>query len=188
MNFWGVSQFTHTLPLRPHPTNNVGRTFPEFFFPVCIGRGRENYKKISKRMHCFITACVWTPPPPPLGPPIVSEGRGGRGSVHWPFYEGAQKLQKVINGTMNTEIMNTFPKTFVQDCISTTIIFLSPMFASSYFYSFPSSTTTTTTATTIRKKTCLRNSLLCISLIINMKKRKKENQKCCFPRHDNSSC
>ena len=41
--------------------------------------------------------------------------RGG-GSVHRVFYGGAQKLEKVMNTTMNTEIMNTFPKTFVQDC------------------------------------------------------------------------
>ena len=54
-------------------------------------------------------------------------GGGGGGSVHRLFYEGAQKLEEVMNTIMNTEIMNTFPKTFVQD--------------SSYFYHhyFPSS-------------------------------------------------
>ena len=104
----------------------------------------------------------------PLSPPIFTEGRRGA-SVHRLFYEGDKKL--LMNTIMNTEIMNTFPKTFVQDCISITIIFLPPMFASLYFYSFPSSTTTTTT---IRNKTCLRNFLLCISLIINMKKQKRK--------------
>ena len=41
---------------------------------------------------------------------------GGGGSVHRLFYEGAQKLEEVMNTIMNTEIMNTFPKTLVQDC------------------------------------------------------------------------
>ena len=66
--------------------------------------------------------------------------------------------------------------------ISTTIIFLPPMFASLYFYSFPSSTTTTTfllfppttTITTTRNTTYLSKLLSCISLIINMKKQKRK--------------
>ena len=39
----------------PHPTNNVGRVYPEFFpsFNFVYGWGRENCKKISKMMHCF---------------------------------------------------------------------------------------------------------------------------------------
>ena len=169
LNFWGVFQFTHTLPL-PSSHKQRWTHVSRLFLPqsqLCIGQGRENYKKILKSMHCFMVAFVQTPP---LSCPIVTEGREG-GSVHRLFYEGAQKVQKVINTIMNTEIMNTFPKTFVQDCISITIIFLPPMFASLYFYSFPSSTTTTTT---IRNKTCLRNFLLCISLIINMKKQKRK--------------
>ena len=71
---------------------------------------------------------------------LLRGGGGGGGSVHRLFYEGAQKLEEVMNTIMNTEIMNTFPKTLVQDCscfYNGTIIFLPPMFASLYFYSFP---------------------------------------------------
>ena len=57
----------------------------------------------------------------PLSPPIFTEGRRGA-SVHRLFYEGDKKL--LMNTIMNTEIMNNFPKSFVQDCISITIIFL----------------------------------------------------------------
>ena len=42
------------------------------------------------------------------------------------FYEGAQKSHKIMNNTMNTEIMNTFPKTFVQDCSYISIVFSPP--------------------------------------------------------------
>ena len=161
--------------------------FPEFFsqFQLCIGWRRENYKKISKRMHCFVIACVQTTSSPLrfLLRRGGSRGGGEGGSVHKLFYEGAQKLEKVMNTIMNTEIMNTFPKTFVQIvAISITIIFLPPMFASLYFYSFPNpppplphfhcfpSTTTTIT----RSTTYLRNVLLCISLIIIMKKQRRK--------------
>ena len=47
----------HTGPTPPSPTNNVGRAYPECFFSEfqrCIGWGRENCKRISKRMHCFM--------------------------------------------------------------------------------------------------------------------------------------
>ena len=39
-----------------HPTNNVGRTYQEFFFPsfnFVQGGRRKNCKKISKRIHCL---------------------------------------------------------------------------------------------------------------------------------------
>ena len=38
-----------------HPTNNVGRLYPEFFpsFKFVEGGGRQNCKKFSKRMHHF---------------------------------------------------------------------------------------------------------------------------------------
>ena len=80
---------------------------------------------------------------------------------------------KVMNTIMKTEIMNILSRRLLSRivAISTTIIFLSPMFASLYFYSFPSSTTTSTTK---RNTTYLRNFLLCISLIINMKKQKRK--------------
>ena len=125
----------------------------------------------------------------PLSPPIFTEGRRGA-SVHRLFYEGDKKL--LMNTIMNTEIMNTFPKTFVQDCISITIIFLPPMFASLYFYSFPSSTTTTTFPLFSlhhqhhHKKHNLPwqfSSMSSMSFIDHQhEKTKKENQKCCFPR------
>ena len=42
---WGVS---HRSNPSPHPTNNVGRVYREFFseFQLCIRWGRENCKKI----------------------------------------------------------------------------------------------------------------------------------------------
>ena len=81
---------------------------------------------------------------------------------------------KVMNTIRKTEIMNILSRRLLSRivAISTTIIFLSPMFASLYFYSFPSSTTTSTI--TKRNKTYLRYVLLCISLIINMKKQKRK--------------
>ena len=163
--------------------------FPEFFFPVStlytVGEGK--LQKISKRMHCFVIACVQTTSSLlrfllRRGGSGGGGGEGG-GSVPKLFYEGAQKLEKVMNTIMNTEIMNTFPKTFVQIVvIFITITFLPPMFASLYFYSFPNpppplphfhcfpSTTTTIT----RNTTYLRNVVLCISLIINMKKQRRK--------------
>ena len=81
---------------------------------------------------------------------------------------------KVMNTIRKTEIMNILSRRLLSRivAISTTIIFLSPMFAPLCFYSFPSSTTTSTT--TKRNKTYLRYVLLCISLIINMKKQKRK--------------
>ena len=44
----------HTRPIA-HPTNTVnGQFFSEFERCIGWGGGRGNYKKISKRMHCFI--------------------------------------------------------------------------------------------------------------------------------------
>ena len=89
---------------------------------------------------------------------------------------------------MNTEIINTFPKTFVQDCISITIIFLTPMFASLYFYSFRSSTTTTTFSLfSLHHHINKKHNLPWIASIMYFidhqhEKTKKENQKCCFSR------
>ena len=54
LRFWGVFQFTQVQPLpSPHKQcwTRVSRIFSEF--QLCIGWGRENCKKISKRMHCF---------------------------------------------------------------------------------------------------------------------------------------
>ena len=52
----GAFSNIHRSNPSPHPTNNVGRVYPEFFseFQLCIGwGGRENCKKISKTLHCF---------------------------------------------------------------------------------------------------------------------------------------
>ena len=53
--FLGRFANSHRSNPSPHPTNNVGRVCPDFFlkFQHCVGWGRENFKKISKRMHCF---------------------------------------------------------------------------------------------------------------------------------------
>ena len=55
LHVWGVSQFAQAQHLpSPHKQSltRVSRIFSEFQF--CIGWGRENSKKISKRMHFFI--------------------------------------------------------------------------------------------------------------------------------------
>ena len=54
LRFWDVFQCTQSNP-SPYPTNNVGRVYPEFLpsFSFVYGRGRENCKKISKRIYCF---------------------------------------------------------------------------------------------------------------------------------------
>ena len=50
LHFWGVSNSHRSNPF-PHPTNNVGRVYPEFFseFQLCIGWGegelQENFEK-----------------------------------------------------------------------------------------------------------------------------------------------
>ena len=54
LRFWGVFQFTQVQPLpSPHKQcwTRVSRIFSEF--QLCIGWGRGNCKRISKRMHCF---------------------------------------------------------------------------------------------------------------------------------------
>ena len=52
-----LGRFTmHTGPTpSPQPQNNAGRMYPEFFssFNFVSGGGRDNCKKISKRMHSF---------------------------------------------------------------------------------------------------------------------------------------
>ena len=51
----GVSSNSHRSNCSPHPTNKVGRAnFSEFQLCIEWGLGRGDYKKISKRMHCFI--------------------------------------------------------------------------------------------------------------------------------------
>ena len=58
LNFWGVFQFTHTLPL-PSSHKQRWTHVSRLFLPqsqLCIGQGRENYKKILKSMHCLAGA------------------------------------------------------------------------------------------------------------------------------------
>ena len=55
LHFWAFSNSHRSNP-STHPTNNVGRVYPEFFpsFNFVHGGGRENCRKISKRMRCFM--------------------------------------------------------------------------------------------------------------------------------------
>ena len=52
---WAFSS-SHRSNFSPHTTNNVRRVYPEFFprFNLYRVGGRDNCKKISKRMHCFM--------------------------------------------------------------------------------------------------------------------------------------
>ena len=78
LNFWGVFQFTHTLPLpSPHKQHwtHVSRFF-FFQFRLCIGWGEGKLQEISKRMHCFMIACVQT-----TSSPLRFLRRGGGGGV-----------------------------------------------------------------------------------------------------------
>ena len=47
----------HTAQPSPHPTNNVGRTYPEFFqsfnFVHCIGLGEGELNKSFEKDDCF---------------------------------------------------------------------------------------------------------------------------------------
>ena len=56
LHFWGVFQFTHAQPL-PLPHKQSWARVSEIFFRVStlyrVG-GRENCKKILKRMYCFM--------------------------------------------------------------------------------------------------------------------------------------
>ena len=55
LNFWGVFQFTHTLPL-PSPHKQRWTHVSRIFFPVStLYRVGE-----TTRMHCFMIACVQT--------------------------------------------------------------------------------------------------------------------------------
>ena len=83
-------------------------------------------------MHCFVIASVQTTSSPLRYIFTEERRRGGGGSVHRLFYEEAQKLEEVMNTIMNTEIMNTFPKTLVQDCS----YFYNHYFSSSHVYFF----------------------------------------------------
>ena len=184
----GVFQFTHTLPLpSPHKqrSTHVSRIFfLEFQFFIGWGEG-ELQGNFEKDALFYGSLCTHTPPSP------LQFLVGGGESAHRLFYEGDHKLQKVMNTIINKEIMNNFPIV----AISTTIIFLPPMLASLYFYSFPSSTTTTTFPLFSHhhhyhhKKHNLPEKIAIMYFIDHQhEKTKKENQKCCLHRPDNSTC
>ena len=84
--------------------------FPDFFsqFRLCIGWGegelQENFEKVALFHDSLCTDNFFSPQ-------IFTEGRTEGGSVHRLFYKGPQKIEKVMNTIMNTEIMNTLPKT-----------------------------------------------------------------------------
>ena len=55
MHFWAFSN-SHRSNFSPHTANNVGSVYPEFFPSFNLYRvgGRDNCKKISKRIRCFM--------------------------------------------------------------------------------------------------------------------------------------
>ena len=67
---WNTFEFLGRFPIHKYPApplipqTTLDACFQSFFsqFELCIGRGRENNKKISKRMYSFMVACVQTPP------------------------------------------------------------------------------------------------------------------------------
>ena len=56
--FSGAFSYSHIPSPSPHPTNNVGRVYPEFFseFQLCRGWGEEERQENFeiKRKHCFM--------------------------------------------------------------------------------------------------------------------------------------
>ena len=103
----------HTYPAPPLTLQTTLDACCGIFSPVStfyrVGEGKlqENFEKDALFHDSLCTNNLFSPQ-------IFTEGR--RESVYRLFYEGAQKLEEVMNTIMNTEIMNTFPKTFVQDC------------------------------------------------------------------------
>ena len=74
LNFWGVFQFTHTLPHPASPHKQRWTHVSRIFFPSLYRAGEgellENFEK-DALFHDSLCMDI------PLGPPIVSEGRGG---------------------------------------------------------------------------------------------------------------
>ena len=103
----------HTYPAPPLTPQTTLDACCGIFSPVStlyrVGEGKlqENFEKDALFHDSLCTNNLFSPQ-------IFTEGRGE--SVYRLFYQGAQKLEEVMNTIMNTEIMNTFPKTLVQDC------------------------------------------------------------------------
>ena len=113
---WGTFELLRRFPIHTYPAppltpqTTLDACFQNFFPSLNFvqGGGRENYKKISRMLHGFmIRLCTDNL----FSPQIFTEGRREGGSVQRLFYKGAQKIEKIMNTIMNTEIMNTFPKT-----------------------------------------------------------------------------
>ena len=169
----------HTYPAPPLTPETTLDACCGIFSPVStlyrVGEGKlqENFEKDALFHDSLCTNNL-------SSPQIFTEGR--RESVHRLFYEGAQKLEKVMN-TLLPWILKLWilSRRLLSRvvAISITIIFLPPMFASLNFYSFPNPPPplphfhcfpSTTTITTTINTTYVRHLLLCILLIINMKK------------------
>ena len=115
---WDTFEFLGRFPIHTYPAPPLT---PQTTLDACcgifsavstlyrVGEGKlqENFEKDALFHDSLCTNNLFSPQ-------IFTEGR--RESVYRLFYEGAQKLEEVMNTTMNTEIMNTFLKTFVQDC------------------------------------------------------------------------
>ena len=105
----------HTYPAPPLTPQTTLDACCGIFSPVStlyrVGEGKlqENFEKDALFHDSLCTNNLFSPQ-------IFTEGRGEGESQYRLFYEGAQKLEEVMNTIMNTEIMNTFQKTFVQDC------------------------------------------------------------------------
>ena len=160
-----------------------------------MGRGRENYKEISKRMHCFMITSVQKTSSPLR---FLLRKRGGGGLYTGYFMGEPRNWRKlwILPWILKLWILSRRLLSKIV-AISIIIIYLSPMFASLYFYSFPNPPPPlphfhcfpfTTTITTTRNTTYLVHLLLCISLIINMKKQRSKIKNVVSPEPDNSTC
>ena len=184
---WDTFEFLGRFPIHTHsappliPQTTLDACFQTFFAPVATlyrageGELQENFEKHAL---FYGSLCSDTPPSP-----VRLLLKGGRGDLYTGYFmREPRKYRKLL-------ILSWILKLWILSrrllsrivAISTTIIFLPSMFASLYFYSFPSSTTT-------RNTTYFCNLPLCISLIINMKKQRKHIKNVLSPRPDNSTC
>ena len=159
---------------------------PEFFrqFQLCIGwwegKLQEHFEKDALFHDSLCTDNLFSPPPLRF---LLRRGGGG-GLYTGYFMREPRNWRKlwILPWILKFWILSRGLLSRIV-AISITIIFLSPMFASLYFYSFPNPPPplphfhcfpSTTTITTTRNTTYLRHLLLCISLIIDMKKQRRK--------------